>query len=87
MTLIYMYHRAMIIVDWPIDRGSWVYLLKKVSDLRLFGIKEPNRSRSAMETELGFLIWRLPEREICLLLVERGTVSNHIVKIRCMNAP
>ena len=34
------------------------------SDLRLFGIEESNRSRSVMEAELGFPLWRLPEREI-----------------------
>ena len=55
MTLNFVYHRAMITVDRPIDsylyRGSFLELigsgfigrLIERSDLRLFGIEEPNR--------------------------------------------
>ena len=76
-----------LMILFGLIRPGIIGQLIEKSDLRLFGIGEPNRSRSVMETELWFPLWRLPGREICPLIVERGTVSNHIVKLDAgMNA-
>ena len=63
MTLNFVYHRAMITVDRPIDsylyRRSFLELigsgfigrLIERSDLRLFGIEEPNRPYGCLAVE------------------------------------
>ena len=56
------------------------------SDLRLFGIEESNRSRSVMENRIGVRSLEIARERNCSLIMERNTVSNHIVKIRCLNA-
>ena len=40
-----------------------------------------------METELGFPSLEIARVGNCPLIMERDTVSNHIEKIRCLNAP
>ena len=57
------------------------------SDLRLFGIEESNRSHSAMENRIGVPSLGIAREGNCPLIMERDTVSNHIVKNRCLNAP
>ena len=55
--------------------------------LRLFGIEESNRSRSVMENRIGVPSLEIAREGNCPLIMERDTVSNHIVKNRCLNAP
>ena len=76
-------HRSTYWEKWPTVVWHW----RAQPPLRLFGSGEPNRSRSVMENRIGVPSLEIAREGNCPLIMERDTVSNHIVKNRCLNAP